>query len=553
MYTFSIFNGLMLILCAALFIGTKFIIKGTDVNPNIISSFNISYFKLILIMFILMLVISYIIIKLFIGKIYGDLEYMSNILDKISKGEFATRAPEHGTLGLIGKEVNGIVKNTKKILSDLLQISQKNRVISATLHENALDSRQASENIANSVTTVAQTASGQADSAVSTRESTSKMAENSLVISEHAENTKKLAEETMEVITENKQVFETMIDKIKNTGEVSHKLADKVRILENEAEEISKITNVVTEISERTNLLALNAAIEAARAGEHGKGFSVVADEVRKLAEQSSESAGEIRKLIEKINYQISTITEEAEKQSREVEEDINYADKSKESFEKIIISTDETYNAVEQIYDLADKNTLISKTVDGLMETIASGTQQSASMTEEISASSQEQAASINEITELIGEMNESTDKIDSELKAYVTGITIEEKQKKLIQESFSILSKLGEEIRSRNLKVDECSNVCKTYVENNNQFEYIGVINKEGIMKSANVAITKGNDVFSHRPYFKKAVKGEKYDSEPYISSVSYNYCVAIAIPLKDNNGNIVGVLMGDICIEQ
>ncbi|MHB8001481.1 methyl-accepting chemotaxis protein [Clostridium botulinum] len=549
-----LFNVLILILCATFFVGTKSILKGLENNdPNLLASFSSSYLRFIAIMFIIMLAVSYIVVKVFVTKAYNSIEEVAEIIYRVSKGEFATKIPEEGILEPIGVSVNAIVRNTKKILSDLLQISQKNRIISNTLHENALDSNQATENIASSVISVAETATTQADSTTSTRNNTSKMAENSTIIAEKAQNTKNIAEEMVKTIKENQKTFETMIYKIKSTGDVSKKLAKNVRILESEAEEISKITDVVTEISERTNLLALNAAIEAARAGEHGKGFSVVADEVRKLAEQSSESAGEIRKLIEKITYQITNITEEAEKQSKEVEEDIAYADEPKESFNEIISSTDETYNSVEQIYDLSDKNTTISKEVDQLMETIASGAQQSASMTEEISAAVEEQSASINEITQLIKEMNVCTDEIDSELKAFVTNITIKEEQKRLVNEGFNILEKVSREINSNNLSVDACSNICKQYVEANNQFEYIGVIDKEGIMKSANVPITKGNDDFSHRPYFKKAILGEKYASKPYISSVSYNYCIAIAIPLKDRNGNIQAVAMGDVCIEQ
>ncbi|MGO5066167.1 MULTISPECIES: methyl-accepting chemotaxis protein [unclassified Clostridium] len=549
-----LFNALILILCATFFVGTRSILKGLVSNDsNLLSSFSSSYSKFIAIMFIVMLVVSYIVIKIFITRAYKSIEEVAEIIDRVSKGEFATRVPEKGALAPIGVSVNAIVRNTKKILSDLLQISQKNRSISKTLHENALDSNQATENIASSVVSVAETATAQADSTTFTRDNTSEMAENSAVIAEKAQNTKNIAEEMVKIIKENQKTFETMVHKIKSTGDVSKKLANNVRILENEAEEISKITDVVTEISERTNLLALNAAIEAARAGEHGKGFSVVADEVRKLAEQSSESAGEIRKLIEKITSQIVNITEEAEKQSREVEEDIVYADESKESFNEIISSTDETYNSVEQIYDLSDTNTTISKEVDQMMETIASGAQQSASMTEEISAAVEEQSASINEITQLIKEMNGCTDKIDNELKSFVTNITIKKEQKQLVNEGFNILEGVGREINSNNLNLDAYSNICKKYVEENNQFEYIGVIDKEGIMKSANVPITEGNDNFSHRPYFKKAILGEKYVSKPYISSVSYNYCIAIAIPLKDKNGNIKAVIMGDVCIEK
>ena len=80
--------------------------------------------------------------------------------------------------------------------------------------------------------------------------------------------------------------------------------------LQSKSKSIAGFTEVITEISARTNLLALNAAIEAARAGEHGRGFAVVAGEVRQLAFRTKEATDEISAMVR-------AITEQAEKASR--------------------------------------------------------------------------------------------------------------------------------------------------------------------------------------------------------------------------------------------
>ena len=77
--------------------------------------------------------------------------------------------------------------------------------------------------------------------------------------------------------------------------------SSKVDRLGNAAAEISKVTQVITDISDQTNLLALNATIEAARAGAAGKGFAVVANEIKELARQTAEATRSIKLEIEGI------------------------------------------------------------------------------------------------------------------------------------------------------------------------------------------------------------------------------------------------------------
>ncbi|MBL7644604.1 MAG: methyl-accepting chemotaxis protein [Candidatus Hydrogenedentes bacterium] len=68
-----------------------------------------------------------------------------------------------------------------------------------------------------------------------------------------------------------------------------------MRELGRAAQEIGKVTETITSISNQTNLLALNATIEAARAGAAGKGFAVVATEIKELAQQTAMATEEIK------------------------------------------------------------------------------------------------------------------------------------------------------------------------------------------------------------------------------------------------------------------
>ncbi len=71
--------------------------------------------------------------------------------------------------------------------------------------------------------------------------------------------------------------------------------AGRISELEDATKQITRVTEVISEISDQTNLLALNATIEAARAGEAGKGFAVVASEIKDLATQTAKATEDIR------------------------------------------------------------------------------------------------------------------------------------------------------------------------------------------------------------------------------------------------------------------
>ncbi|HBK21241.1 MAG TPA: methyl-accepting chemotaxis protein, partial [Planktothrix sp. UBA10369] len=84
-------------------------------------------------------------------------------------------------------------------------------------------------------------------------------------------------------------------------------IAEKIAQLSEQTHQIGSVSDVVSDLSNQTNMLALNAAVEAVRAGEHGRGFAVVAAEIRKLSDASQKSSQKINTLVNDIQRMIQT------------------------------------------------------------------------------------------------------------------------------------------------------------------------------------------------------------------------------------------------------
>lgn len=120
---------------------------------------------------------------------------------------------------------------------------------------------------------------------------------------------------------------EHITDTIQHTQSELHAFQNLIASVYQNLDTINNVINLITDISNQTNLLALNAAIEAARAGEHGRGFAVVADEVRKLAEKAGEATKDIsvdiqalRQNFSEVQSSINAIVDEIDRTHSEVE-----------------------------------------------------------------------------------------------------------------------------------------------------------------------------------------------------------------------------------------
>lgn len=128
------------------------------------------------------------------------------------------------------------------------------------------------------------------------------------------------------------------------------KTGERLTSLSEKSQQIGKITGLINDIADQTNLLAVNAAIEAARAGEHGRGFSVVADEIRKLADSTGKSTKDITALVEIIQHDMSNAIISMEQSVGSVNEEARLTQESAESAKEIAMSATQQVLGTKQI-----------------------------------------------------------------------------------------------------------------------------------------------------------------------------------------------------------
>ena len=218
-------------------------------------------------------------------------------------------------------------------------------------------------------------------------------------ISRDMSESKALSEATLEQVTLGKNNIDSNSAKMLDTKKAMDKASDSIKNLEQSSKEISKIVDVISSISNDTNLLALNASIEAARAGESGRGFAVVAEEVKKLAQQSNEYTEKIYNLINQVQLGVSETVEEISKISKIVLDQESYLSETDERFNKIHHSLS---NIVSNINNVWDQSQTLNKTCGQAVQeitNISSLSEENAANTEQVSTSIASEAHSLKSI----------------------------------------------------------------------------------------------------------------------------------------------------------
>lgn len=321
--------------------------------------------------------------------------------------------------GEIGDSINQMVHGIKTTVAKIAQSSEQVAASSEELTASASQSAQAANQVAGSITGIAQGAQDQMGSAHEAAAIVSKM---SSQINHIAVSTNKVSEQSAQAAkkanTGNESVRQA-ISQMTNLEQAVAASAEVVAKLGDRSKEIGQIVDTISGIAGQTNLLALNAAIEAARAGEQGRGFAVVAEEVRKLAEQSESAAKQIATLIQGIQSDTDKAVTAMNDGTKEVKIGADVVQASGEAFREITELVGDVSRqvkdisaAIEQIAGGSAQIVSAVNKIDGLSRESSAEAQTVSAATEEQSASMEEIASSSQALARLAQDLQEAVGK---------------------------------------------------------------------------------------------------------------------------------------------
>lgn len=362
----------------------------------------ISQMSLLLLLFFVALLV--LLLNFLINRILQPVNTTARALKEISQGEgdLTKRLTVSGKdeMSEMATWFNAFLENQQTMIRQIVENSSS---LSRSSKELASISDQMSSNADDALEKSNTVASATEEMSTSVSSVAAAMEQAATNLNMVATATEEMTSSVVEIAQNSKKAQGITDQAVSQTLETSQKVGE----LGSAAKAISKVTEVITEISDQTNLLALNATIEAARAGEAGKGFAVVANEIKELAKQTVEATLEIKKQIEEVQGSTNETVADINGLSEVIEEVAGIVGIIVTAVEEQSITTQEIAGNISQasigIHEVNTNVAHSSEATSSITREISEVNQ----FTEKISANSSQVHASAEKLSELAEEID--------------------------------------------------------------------------------------------------------------------------------------------------
>lgn len=345
--------------------------------------------------------------------------------------------------------------------------------------------------------------------------------------------------------------YRKVIDLVESSGKYYQTISRNMQSLSAQMQELGVIIQEVKNISMQTNMLALNASIEAARAGEFGRGFTVVAQEIGKLANQSELAAKRVEETLNAISGNANTLAEDVGGKVNDIISKIEEAKATEITMSEIAASTDEMKSKVSRLIQNVKLQEDIERRTASMSNHMIELIDDVSNIGDSIKGNTDKYLSDSKVVTSLLRENETKVKNIYGEINSYTESLRLDAEMQKRIEHSVKLL----EGMNRKDLLLERDKNAqsrreLKEMVKRNPQLDVVCALNTEGWSTVSNIDEEDYLLNFKNRPYFKASISGRNYISKPYLSTDTYNYTVAVSVPIK-RGSDVIGVIMADVSI--
>lgn len=312
-----------------------------------------------------------------------------NEMGDLAEGNLTVRATvSEDITGAIADSVNFAIEELRMLVENVNRAADQ--VTQATV-----DAKQISDELL-------AVAERQAQEIARATESVNRMSASISQVAQNAADSAEVASQSLVAAQRGGESVRAGIASMNTLREQIQDTAKRIKRLGESSQEIGEIVELITDITEQTNVLALNAAIQAAAAGEAGRGFSVVAEEVQRLAERSGAATRRIGAIVKTIQSDTQDVVHAMEVSTQGVVESAAKADGAASALQDIEAVSERLARLIQNISESTREQA-------SMATQIAQNMQQVLAQTRLASESARKSAASIGELTVLSDELKVS------------------------------------------------------------------------------------------------------------------------------------------------
>lgn len=374
---------------------------------------------------LVLITLSTLLIRWVIQRLFQPLERLTVEAERLAQGDLTvdtSRLESNDEVGLLARSFGAMTTELRRMIrsisSHATDVASSTEELSAT----SQNTTEAVEEIATAMQEVAESTDEQMEQNRQVAHISTEMSRDLQTVSNEIGHVTEAAVVTTNTARDGFETVQQAVREMEHLQQTSEALGTITTSLAERSSEVGQVIQLITNLSEQTDLLALNASIEAARAGEHGAGFAVVAEEVRQLAEQSNEAGRNVHQLIGDIQSQIESTVQTSQTSQEIVTNNLNLARGAGEAFETI-------YNEIARVTEEMKRATSSLQTLSGETSRLLDTTERSEQLSEhsshfvqQIAAASEEQYASIHEISGAIDTLTQMATELEQLTSHFTT-----------------------------------------------------------------------------------------------------------------------------------